>query len=106
MIAADKPGNQKHFLFSASVSKPSICLDGGYGRVPLTALVLFVPLFVLATTEAAAQSAPFCRAGQTPQFELGFATLKNAVGAAMGVAVECEYPNNANGDTLQKHPLV
>src|SRR5829696_4021724 len=76
MIAADKPGNQKHFLFSASVSKPSICLDGGYGRVPLTALVLFVPLFVLATTEAAAQSAPFCRAGQTPQFELGFATQK------------------------------
>lgn len=51
---------------------------------------------------ASAQAAPFCDAGQTSAFILGFADLKAALGAVMGDPVECEHANSANGDTLQQ----
>lgn len=45
--------------------------------------------------------APFCAAGQVPEFVMGFATLRAQVGAAMGQPVDCEHPNPENGDSLQ-----
>ena len=49
----------------------------------------------------AAQAAPFCAAGQAPQFVLGFAQLDQRVGAAMGSAVDCEHTDPVSGDTQQ-----
>jgi len=59
-------------------------------------------LLVLASTAAAsAQSAPnFCAPGATPTFKLGFATLKDRLGARMGDPVECEHPDPQSGDSL------
>jgi hypothetical protein len=51
---------------------------------------------------AAAQAAPFCDAGQSPDFAFGFADLKAVLGNLMGDPVECEHANSANGDTLQQ----
>jgi hypothetical protein len=47
-----------------------------------------------------AQSAPFCAAGQSPRFQLGFATLKNLLGPTMGEPVECEHADAA-GNAIQ-----
>lgn len=49
-----------------------------------------------------APTAPFCAAGRAPEFVLGFADLKAAVGAPMGEPIECEHTNPENGDTLQQ----
>lgn len=54
----------------------------------------------VAGTQAVA-SAPYCPAGHSPQFTLGFATLRAQVGDAMGVPVACEHANPENGDSLQ-----
>src|SRR5206468_2646522 len=47
------------------------------------------------------QTAPFCAAGQTPQFQFGFAALRAAVGDPVGEPTECEHPD-ADGNALQK----
>ena len=57
---------------------------------------------LLSVPDALAQSAPFCQAGASPGFVLGFADLTTRVGDAIGDAIECEHANPANGDTLQK----
>ncbi len=45
---------------------------------------------------------PYCRPGETPRYQFGFADLKARLGSTMGDPVECEHANSANGDTLQK----
>jgi len=62
-----------------------------------TALLLSIPSPV-----ALAQGYPYCQPGQIPRFLFGFATLKAQLGTIMGEPTECEHPNSANGDTLQK----
>jgi hypothetical protein len=47
-------------------------------------------------------SAPFCQAGQQPEFALGVADLKRQLGDTMGNPVECEHPSSASGDTVQR----
>lgn len=46
--------------------------------------------------------APFCGPGQAPQFLLGFAALKSAVGERMGEPLECEHLSPEDGRTLQR----
>jgi hypothetical protein len=70
----------------------------GVGRL-LAALLLSLGGIA---SPVAAQSAPFCAPGQAPQFVFGFAALRQIIGPAMGEAIECEHPNSANGDTLQR----
>lgn len=48
------------------------------------------------------RDAPFCAPGQRPTFHPGLAALKLRLGDVMGVVLECEHLNNANGDTLQQ----
>lgn len=55
-----------------------------------------------AATAAPTPAGPFCGPGEAPKFVLGFARLRERVGAAMGDATECEHPNAANGDSLQQ----
>ena len=50
---------------------------------------------------ALAQTAPFCRPGESPQFTFGFAALKMQLGPTMGEPIECAHPNSANGDVIQ-----
>ncbi|MFN8637058.1 MAG: hypothetical protein U0893_24690 [Chloroflexota bacterium] len=49
-----------------------------------------------------ATSGNFCRPGESPKFQFGFLALKELLGDVMGDPVECEHPNSANGDTLQR----
>ena len=63
----------------------------------------WIGLVLLCTgTRAIAQSAPYCAAGESPTFVLGFADLKSQVGDAMGDPIECEHTNPDNGDALQQ----
>lgn len=59
-----------------------------------------------AAETAATQSAvlaPFCAPGKQPEFVLGFAQLKERLGATMGAPLECEHGDpNGTGDTLQQ----
>jgi hypothetical protein len=71
-------------------------------RGGLLAAVLAVVIVLGAPEPALAQGFPFCRPGQSPQFTFGFASLKAHLGPTMGEPIECEHPNNANGDTLQR----
>lgn len=68
-------------------------------------LVIFAvvgALLGVPVSDAAAQTAPFCAPGQTPQFQAGFAALKARLGPTMGEPIECEHANSDNGDTLQE----
>jgi hypothetical protein len=49
-----------------------------------------------------ATSGNFCRPGESPKFQFGLLALKGMLGDAMGDPIECEHPNSANGDTLQR----
>lgn len=69
----------------------------------LIGVLTFVAALLLALGPvASAQAAPFCAAGQAPQFAFGLAALKSQLGATMGEPLECEHANSANGDTLQR----
>lgn len=68
-------------------------------RVPV---VLCLALLLLAPQTALAQSYPYCRPGQKPTFLFGFKALAGALGEVMGEPLECEHPNSANGDVLQR----
>jgi hypothetical protein len=70
-------------------------------RSMLSILILAATLLTTASA-ASAQGYPFCGAGKSPGFVFGFASLSAQLGSAMGVPIECEHPNNVNGDTLQK----
>lgn len=48
------------------------------------------------------RDAPFCGPAQQPSFHPQLAALKQRLGDTMGVVLECEHLNNANGDTLQQ----
>lgn len=65
-------------------------------------LVGLLACATLQVSNAAAQGAPYCRAGESTQYRFGFASMKAYLGATMGDAAECEHPNSANGDTLQQ----
>jgi hypothetical protein len=53
-------------------------------------------------TPAAEPAAPYCHAGERPQFRFGFASLQAQLGARMGSPTSCEYEDPAgSGDTLQ-----
>jgi len=49
-----------------------------------------------------AQTAPGCPSGQSAQFVLGFAELKQRLGVRMGDPVECQHSDPSSGDTLQR----
>ncbi len=75
----------------------------GYTTMRHVMLVLLALALVLPTPAVAvAQAAPHCPSGQTPRFVLGFAALKDRVGAPMGEPLECEHPDPASGDTHQR----
>ena len=67
----------------------------------LTALLLATVAVVAQPPSALAQDAPFCRPGESPAFQFGFAALKAELGPIMGEPTECAHPNSANGDVLQ-----
>ncbi len=71
------------------------------GRVSLLVPTALVVVAVLGARPAFAQTAPYCAAGQAPQFVLGFAELQHHVGASMGTPLECEHPDPSSGDTQQ-----
>lgn len=48
-----------------------------------------------------AQSETFCQMGQTPQFQLGFAQLKDQLGSQMGDPLECEH-HDEQGNAYQR----
>jgi hypothetical protein len=68
----------------------------------VTGTALAATLALVPAVGAQAQTAPNCVIGQTPTFVLGFASLRQVVGDAMGDAIECEHANPDNGDTLQR----
>jgi hypothetical protein len=70
--------------------------------VPCVIFLLAIAGWATTTQPAAAQSAPFCGAGESPAFVFGFAALREQVGGAMGAAIECEHADPVNGDTLQQ----
>ena len=51
---------------------------------------------------ASGQRAPFCPPGEVPAFAAGFAALSELLGERMGRPLECEHPDPASGDLLQK----
>jgi len=51
---------------------------------------------------ASAQLAPFCPPGQFPQFQFGFAALKQQLGSGMGQPMGCEHADPFSGDSLQR----
>jgi hypothetical protein len=61
-----------------------------------------VTIVPAATSTRAPLLAPFCPPGQPARFVLGFARLKDLLGASMGEPLECEHTNPDNGDTLQQ----
>lgn len=62
-----------------------------------------VGLALITAPRPALAAAPGCQAGQAPSFVLGFATLRQHVGPAMGEAVTCEFPDpNGTGDVHQQ----
>jgi hypothetical protein len=46
--------------------------------------------------------APYCQAGQTPEFANGLAALKRQIGDVMGTPLECEHAASGDGDTVQQ----
>jgi hypothetical protein len=52
--------------------------------------------------DANASAAPYCQPGQQPAFANGMAQLKQQVGSAMGVPLECEHAATVVGDTVQQ----
>ncbi|MFN8526805.1 MAG: hypothetical protein U0821_27190 [Chloroflexota bacterium] len=65
------------------------------------ALAVLLALAILPPAASRAQRETFCPEGASPRFVLGFASMKAQLGAFMGDPVECEHPNDANGDVLQ-----
>ena len=59
---------------------------------------------LLAPGAVAAQTgpAPFCQAGQAPEFTMGFKALYDRLFSEMGQPVECEHADPASGDVLQR----
>lgn len=47
-------------------------------------------------------TAPYCRPGQVPAYDFGFANLSAALGPRMGDPIECEHVDAATGDTVQR----
>lgn len=70
--------------------------------IRLIGLIVGVATLTATASVASAEGAPYCEPGETPAFHFGFATLGQMSDAPMGVALECEHANPANGDTLQK----
>ena len=54
------------------------------------------------TSAAQPTPAPFCRPGQPPEFVLGFAALKQRLGAIMGDPLECEHAGDLPGTSVQQ----
>jgi hypothetical protein len=71
-------------------------------RVMIATAVAAVSTALTPVRPTAGQIAPFCQPGQSPQFVLGFADLRSAVGDAMGDPIECEHADPENGDSLQR----
>jgi hypothetical protein len=45
--------------------------------------------------------APWCRVGEVPSFQLGFADVAQVIGNVMGAPTECEHGEDSSGNTLQ-----
>jgi hypothetical protein len=69
---------------------------------PTPAPVVTAPAAPPAPVAQAEPAAPYCRAGEGPQFRFGFATLSDRLGGLMGNPTSCEYGDpSGSGDTLQ-----
>lgn len=77
-------------------------ISAGSKHCLVAALATVGALWLHPTDPVLAQGYPFCRSGQVPQYLFGFATLRTQLGRTMGEPMECEHPNSANGDTLQR----
>jgi hypothetical protein len=45
--------------------------------------------------------APWCRPGEVPRFQFGFADIARAIGTEAGSPTECEHGDDSSGNTLQ-----
>ncbi len=68
---------------------------------PLVGMAALLILLV-AASPVAAESAPFCRAGQAPAFEHGLRWLQLVTGEVMGAPAECVHYDGQTGDALQR----
>ncbi|MBI4492874.1 MAG: hypothetical protein HY690_08795 [Chloroflexi bacterium] len=72
-------------------------------RQRLLGLLVVIGVLLLASAPgASAQTAPYCRSGQTPQFVFGFKALSDNLGERMGQPLECEHSEATTGDTHQR----
>jgi hypothetical protein len=80
-------------------------------EVDLLVLAALLALLALPTLQAvqergrvlaSGQRQPFCGPGEAPGFAFGFAALSELLGPRMGSPLECEHPDLATGDLLQK----
>lgn len=76
-----------------------------FGRPSGTELTATPPptaaLAVVPEQAAAVAAAPYCAAGESPRFALGFARLRERVGSAMGEPLDCEHAGLSGGDSVQ-----
>ena len=84
--------------------RTSYWVDGLVLGVLITGLAVAsgVAVFEREQVLAAGQRAPFCGPGEAPGFAFGFAALAEQLGGRMGQPQECEHPDLASGDVLQK----
>ena len=71
------------------------------GLRPLGGMAALLVL-LLAAAPAGAESAPFCRAGETPTFEHGLGWLQSVTGGVMGAPIDCVHHDGQTGDALQR----
>ena len=64
--------------------------------------IMFLVQVVHASSAAASGAPQGCQIGQIPSFSLGFAGLRQQVGAAMGDPVECEHTDPNTGGAIQR----
>lgn len=77
----------------------------GAGRwlaATLAAVSLALPAGVAWAQAVPVAGGAFCLPGEAPRFQLGFAALKERLGASMGLPLECEHGDSASRDTLQR----
>ena len=67
----------------------------------LSVVIGFCLGLALVPAPLAAQDETYCQPGQTPEFVMGFAQLKQALGAQMGDPLECEH-YDGEGNAYQK----
>lgn len=91
-------------MFREPLRSAAAPLSHAATRVALPLLsggLLTITQLLVGSAPAWAQTAPACAPGQPAQFALGFADLKQRLGARMGDPVECQHQDPGTGDTVQ-----